>query len=57
MVEDAFEELDIQDVVWYLTKNGKGYQVYFPCEMQRSDAILEYFCSKQIGTLKETFIG
>lgn len=74
MLEESFEELDINDAVWYLTKNGKGfgkimidesvlkivpsrYHVYFPCDVEESDNVLEYFCGKRIGIQKETFIG
>ncbi|KAI1295681.1 Uncharacterized protein HDE_05382 [Halotydeus destructor] len=57
ILEDAFDELQVVDVVWYLTKNGKGYQIYFPVDLESSDAIIDYFVTKGIGVQRETFIG
>jgi hypothetical protein len=57
ILEDSFEELEIDDAVWYLNKSGKGYQVTFPCDLEASDSIIEYFASKRIGSSKETYIG
>lgn len=57
LLEDSFEELEINDAVWYLNKSGKGYQVTFPIDLESSDSILEYFASKRIGSSKETYIG
>lgn len=57
VLEDSFDDLEINDAVWYLNKSGKGYQVTFPCDLDSSDSILEFFASKRIGSSKETYIG
>lgn len=57
LLEDSFDELNIQNVVWNINRNGRGYQVFFACDLEESDSILEYFASKRIGSHKETYIG
>lgn len=57
ILEDSFDELKIENVVWNISRNGKGYQVFFACDLEESDSILDYFASKRIGSHKETYIG
>lgn len=57
LLEDSLQQLEIEDAVWFLNKNGNGYQVTFPCELDASDSVLEFFASKRIGSSKETYIG
>lgn len=57
LLEESLKELGITDAVWSLHKCGKGYQVTFPCDLETSDSIIEFFTHKKIGSLTETSIG
>ena len=57
LLEESLRELGIVDAVWYSNKSGRGYQVCFPCDLETSDSIIEFFTLKKFGSLKETSIG
>jgi hypothetical protein len=57
VLEESLRELGIVDPVWNLNKNGTGYQVCFPCDLETSDAVIEFFTHNKVGCLKDTSIG
>lgn len=57
LVESALQELGITDVVWSLNERGTGYHVCFPCDLEASDAVIEFLSGKKIGITKETSLG
>lgn len=45
------------DAVWVPSKNGKYYQVYFPCNLDDNDSTLSYLQLKGIGIKPGTSVG
>lgn len=56
-MEDALNEMGIEDVVWVPTRNANIYQVYFQCDLYDNDSTLQFLQSKGIGIKAETSIG
>ena len=57
ILEDALAQLEIHDVVWFSSKNGKSYHVYFPLDLYDNDATLNYLQGRGIGCRKDSSIG
>ncbi|RWS26052.1 hypothetical protein B4U80_11055, partial [Leptotrombidium deliense] len=57
IVEDCLKELQVSEVVWIASKNGKYYQIYFTVDLYDNDATLQYLQEKGIGVEKHTSVG
>ncbi len=56
-MEDALSYLGITDASWHKSKNGNFYQVFFSVDLEDSDAVLQYFKSKGVGSKFGSTIG
>ncbi|RWS05082.1 hypothetical protein B4U79_08841 [Dinothrombium tinctorium] len=56
-VDDCLRELQVAEVVWVPSKNGKFYQIYFTVDLYDNDATLRYLQERGIGVRKETSVG
>jgi len=57
VVEDALSYLGIIDAAWTKTKNGNFSQVTFSVDLEESDAVLQYFKSRGVGSKSGSSIG
>ncbi|XP_074601897.1 uncharacterized protein LOC141855680 [Brevipalpus obovatus] len=57
MLEKSLEELDINNAVWIKTSDDFYYHVYFICDVDKSDEVIQYIHEQGVGVVPKTFIG